>query len=168
LHFSHSSTQDKANSNPAENNKLSGGGSVNKEQDSGLEKVLSANLARVMDMLKFAETKNAALLTFSSAWVIALFTFLTSDKITSEVVKTCAAAGLPLFLLAVIITLFTFIPQTVLNKFFGKKTKLRKKKQSSAVSHNNLLFFGDFDVSPGFPPLRAGVRWLIDARCWRS
>jgi hypothetical protein len=30
--------------------------------------VLSASLVRVTDFLKFAETKNAALLTFASAW----------------------------------------------------------------------------------------------------
>ncbi|MBZ6078817.1 hypothetical protein [Microvirga puerhi] len=122
---------------------------MNKDQDSSLEKVLTANLGRIIDMLKFAETKNAALLTFSSAWVIALFTFITSDKVVSEAVKTSASAGLPFFLLAVIITLFSFVPQTVLIKFFGKQSKGIPKKHKATATHKNLMFFGDLKaISP--------------------
>jgi len=35
------------------------------------EKLLTANLQRAVDFVKFAETKNAALLALSSAWVVA-------------------------------------------------------------------------------------------------
>jgi hypothetical protein len=43
--------------------------------------------------------------------------------------------------------------------------------RATLVDHrqaNKRRVCGACDVSPGFPPLRAGVRWLIDARCWRS
>ncbi|WP_439360539.1 hypothetical protein [Bradyrhizobium sp. DASA03007] len=42
------------------------------DQEDAFEKTLSTQLNRNIDFLKFAETKNAALLTFSSAWIMAL------------------------------------------------------------------------------------------------
>lgn len=39
----------------------------NDQQDS-YEKLLSASHGRMLDLVKFAETKNAALLTFCSGW----------------------------------------------------------------------------------------------------
>ncbi|MDR9820597.1 adenylate/guanylate cyclase domain-containing protein [Rhizobium hidalgonense] len=40
------------------------------DQQEAFERVLVTSLARVLDFLKFAEAKNAALLTFASAWII--------------------------------------------------------------------------------------------------
>jgi hypothetical protein len=37
------------------------------DQEEAFDKLLSAHLARTQDFVKFAEAKNAALLTFSSA-----------------------------------------------------------------------------------------------------
>jgi hypothetical protein len=50
-----------------------------KEQREALEKTLTGTLSRTVDFLKFAETKNAALLTFASAWLLALANVLASD-----------------------------------------------------------------------------------------
>jgi hypothetical protein len=42
----------------------------NTEQRDALDKALSGVLSRTIDFLKFAETKNAALLTFAKAWLL--------------------------------------------------------------------------------------------------
>ena len=44
------------------------------------EKILTANLQRTIDFLKFAEAKNAALLALASAWVVAIFNLTCSHK----------------------------------------------------------------------------------------
>ena len=51
------------------------------EQRETLEGALSSTLSRTIDFLKFAETKNAALLTFASAWLLALASLLASDRL---------------------------------------------------------------------------------------
>jgi hypothetical protein len=50
------------------------------ERREAFRQVLSASLARVIDFLKFAETKNAALLTFASAWTFASINVLTGER----------------------------------------------------------------------------------------
>jgi hypothetical protein len=52
----------------AEFNQLLERGIQMKEGREAFGDMLSAALARVVDFLKFAEAKNAALLTFASAW----------------------------------------------------------------------------------------------------
>lgn len=44
------------------------------------EKVLTANLQRAIDFVKFAEAKNAALLALSSAWVVATLNLGTNGR----------------------------------------------------------------------------------------
>ena len=75
------------------------------EQDEAYEKALSASLARVMDMLKFAEAKNAALLAFSSAWIAGLVTLLSPDKTPPPGFRTMGAIALGLFIAAAVIAL---------------------------------------------------------------
>lgn len=41
---------------------------VKNDQQEAFEKILTSNLMRAIDFVKFAEAKNAALLTFNSAW----------------------------------------------------------------------------------------------------
>ncbi|MCP1835749.1 hypothetical protein ACVMIH_007645 [Bradyrhizobium sp. USDA 4503] len=48
-------------------------------QEKAFEKTLSTQLVRTIDFVKFAEIKNAALLTFSSAWIIGTINLLTSQ-----------------------------------------------------------------------------------------
>ena len=49
------------------------------DQEEAFEKILSSQLTRTIDFVKFAETKNAALLTFSSAWIIGAINLLTGQ-----------------------------------------------------------------------------------------
>jgi hypothetical protein len=46
-----------------------------------LERILLASLARAIDFVKFAETKNAALLAFASAWALAVTTALSTQPL---------------------------------------------------------------------------------------
>ena len=59
--------------------------------------ILSASLARVVDFLKFAETKNAALLTFASAWTLALINLLTGDRAPAGILGAALWLALILF-----------------------------------------------------------------------
>jgi len=86
---------------------------------------LDRTLNRVMDMLKFAEAKNAILLTFEAGIFYALFTEL--PEVLSEK-PLLALFGLPLYL-SMLILLISFVPN--LNKNISKKNE------------KNLQFFGD-------------------------
>jgi hypothetical protein len=50
------------------------------DQEEAFEKILSTQLGGTIDFVKFAETKNAALLTFSSAWIIGTINLLTGPN----------------------------------------------------------------------------------------
>lgn len=101
--------------------------------DETYEKVLAANLARVLDLLKFAEAKNAALLAFSSAWIVGLVNLLSSDKSLSSTYLTACKTALPLFVIAAVISIVSLIPKLAPTIF----TKQQKWENS------NLLFFGN-------------------------
>lgn len=53
----------------------------------------------MFDLVRFAETKNAALLTFASAWILAMLNLLSSDRTLAGFASAFLAA-LPLFALA--------------------------------------------------------------------
>lgn len=105
------------------------------DQDNAIEKLLSSNLNRAIDFVKFAETKNAALLTFSSAWIIAIVNFLFSRKELSRSQFFFALVVFSLFFMAVLLAVISFLPRTDLKGFFTRWSKVSK--------HPNLIFFGD-------------------------
>ena len=112
------------------------------EQNDDLERFYSANLARVIDWVKFAETKNAGLLTFSSAWLIALATFLTSEKSRPLVAIYAAGAALPMFALGAFFAFAAFMPKTKLEEFF-------RPSPATSGSITNYTFWGHLaDLSP--------------------
>jgi hypothetical protein len=96
------------------------------------EKILSSTLSRVLDLLKFAEAKNAALLTFSSAWVIATINLFAGDRTLPYGLATALGIALILFILAALIAVWSFLPKLELD--FFHRDPLRAK---------NLLYFGD-------------------------
>lgn len=67
------------------------------DQEEQFEKIMTANLARIVDFLKFAETKNAALLTFCSAWILAILGALASQKSLPEFLTAGLRLSLPFF-----------------------------------------------------------------------
>ena len=103
-----------------------------KEQREALEKVLPGTLSRTVDFLKFAETKNAALLTFASAWLLALANVLASDRVLPPAVRVSVAVSLLFFALAALVALYSFLPKVKLNVFHRDPDR-----------EKNLLYFGD-------------------------
>ena len=101
--------------------------------DEAYDRLLTALLDRVLDMLKFAEAKNAALLAFASAWIVGIVELLSSDKPIPLGYDYVTLAALPLFIVAATISLASFLPELQTTTFTGApKGRL-----------NNLLFFGD-------------------------
>lgn len=102
------------------------------DQQEAFERVLTTTLARVLDFLKFAEAKNAALLTFSSAWIIGSINFLNGSRAIGENWVVSFTIALPLFVISGVISLISFLPRTKLMRFH------KDPEQSRA-----LLYFGD-------------------------
>jgi hypothetical protein len=94
--------------------------------------VLSASLSRVIDFLKFAETKNAALLTFASAWTFASINLLTGDHALAGILGRAFWLALIMFSSAAVVAIISFLP----------KLNLPALHRDPAQS-KNLLYFGD-------------------------
>jgi hypothetical protein len=104
------------------------------KQKEALNAVLSATLSRVIDFLKFAEAKNAALLTFSSAWIVASANLLTGGHLSGGLL-TAFAIALPFFTASALISIWSFLPRRKLPKFH------RDPNQSKS-----LIYFGDIST----------------------
>lgn len=104
------------------------------DQQEAYEKLLSASLARTVDWLKFAEAKNAALLTFSSAWVLGSISVLArfKDDLPPHFAPALKLDAI-LFGIAAIIAVLAILPKLKLSDFVG----------TTAPSGKNLLYFGD-------------------------
>ena len=93
--------------------------------------ILSASLARVVDFLKFAETKNAALLTFASAWTLALINLLTGDRAPAGILGAALWLALILFSATAAVAVISFLPKLNLHAL-----------HRDPMQPNNLLYFG--------------------------
>lgn len=112
------------------------------DQQEAYEKLMSANHARMIEFSKFAEAKNAALLTFCSIWMGAIITLLRSAEELPLGYTHAFQIALPLLFFAAIISLKSLMP-----KFLDH---LHKRQDE----YKNLLYFGDID--------RAGIQAYPD------
>ena len=113
------------------------------------EKILVADLQRVIDFLKFAETKNAALLALSSAWTLATIGLECAGRDLPHCFVYTVPVTLILVLLAALLAALSFFPKLILPAFLGGK---------KAGPHSpNLLFFGDIACMRA-KEFEAGVR----------
>lgn len=87
------------------------------DQEEAFEKILSSQLTRTIDFVKFAETKNAALLTFSSAWIIGAINLLTGQATLPLGYNVAFSLSLPLFGVGGLVCILSFVPQ-VLARFY--------------------------------------------------
>ena len=108
------------------------------DQEEAYDRVLVASLSRTLDLMKFAETKNAALLTFCSAWMFGSVNILISSKSLPAHFLVALKWALPLFVLAGLICIASFLPRLNPGRFY-------RKKQPKGL---NLLFFGDIAMFP--------------------
>ena len=105
---------------------------VKNDRQESFEKILSASLIRSIDFVKFAETKNAALLTFSSAWIIAICNIMLGGKTFPYFYTNLFEVALILFIVSTLVAILSFLPKTKLSSF---------TKNDNRTS--NLLFFKD-------------------------
>lgn len=105
---------------------------MNNDQMKQLESVLSTTLARTIDFLKFAEAKNAALLTFSSAWIAISVSLLSKQESLPQNFHWAIDIALALFVVSAVIAIVSFLPVTNLSKI-----------QKPYTPSKNLLFFKD-------------------------
>lgn len=100
------------------------------ERRAAFSGVLSSLLVRVIDFLKFAETKNAALLTFASAWTFASVNILISERAPIGIVGCAFRFALVLFAAAAVVAVWSFLPKLDLDGL-----------HSDPAQSKNLLFF---------------------------
>lgn len=105
------------------------------DQEEAFERTLSANLQRIVEFLKYAETKNGALLTLASVWGLAIINVISSEKQIVAEYKTALSASLSFIFIAGMIAMASFAPRVHLPRFLGGRR---------AGPHlPNLLYFGD-------------------------
>jgi hypothetical protein len=105
------------------------------EQSEVYEKILTANLQRAIDFLRFAEAKNAALLALASAWVLAAINLECSGHTLPSPFTLCVPIAMLLSLFAGVLALWSFLPRLHLPSFLGGK--------KAGPHPKNLLYFGD-------------------------
>lgn len=101
------------------------------DQQEAYEKLMSANHGRMIDFVKFAETKNAALLTFCSVWMGAIITLLRVPEELPLGYAHALKAALPLLFIAALISLKSLLPRFL--------DQVHKREGD----YRNLLYFGD-------------------------
>lgn len=95
-----------------------------------MEKLLANSLQRTIDFLKYAEAKNGVLLTFASAWMLAI---IRDPPVKGLVLYQYGI--FPLLAAAAIAGLLSFFPRMNLPHFLGGRR--------AGPHRSNLLFFGD-------------------------
>ncbi|MFB9984540.1 Pycsar system effector family protein [Mesorhizobium kowhaii] len=101
------------------------------DQQDSYDKLLSASHGRMLDLVKFAETKNAALLTFCSVWMGSIIAILRSPDEPPMGYRAAFLVVLPLLAVAALISLTSFLPK-FLHHF-----------HQNVGGATNLLYFGD-------------------------
>ena len=86
------------------------------EEEVLIEGCLRDTLTRTSDWVKFAETKNAALLTFASAWLLALGNLALGPNQIPEASRTAISWAAPFVFLGAITALVAILPQIKLRK----------------------------------------------------
>ena len=105
------------------------------DQEEAFEKLLAADLQRVMEFLKYAEAKNGALVTLSSAWTLAIIGLLATEKPIAVAYRTPLKQCLVFIVLAGLCSLISFYPRMRLPRFLGGRR--------AGPHPPNLLYFGD-------------------------
>jgi len=104
------------------------------------ERILTANLQRAIDFVRFAEAKNATLLALSSVWLIAMVNLESSSKSIPSQLGTSVLFTLFFSLCAAIVAVASFFPKLHLPGFLGGK--------QAGPHPKNLLYFGDISSLP--------------------
>jgi hypothetical protein len=109
-------------------------------QAEAYDKILTANLQRALDFVKFAEAKNAALLALASGWVLAILNLYNGQKTIPSQFTLTLKLALVMALGAALLAMFSFSPRLNLPTFLGG--------QRAGPHARNLLYFGDIRTLP--------------------
>jgi hypothetical protein len=112
---------------------------TNNSQDAYVQ-ILTANLQRVLDFLKFAEAKNAALLALASAWLGATLSLVCGGKTLPSGFTISIPVALLCALCAGILAMVSLLPRLHLPSFLGGKR--------AGPHPPNFLYFGDISALP--------------------
>jgi Family of unknown function (DUF5706) len=127
------------------------------DQQEAYEKALVTSLARVIDLVKFAEAKNAALLAFTSAWTVAAANLMARESVSPLAFINVLPVSGSLFLIAALIALYSILPRVKLADFFKGEQRISRDL--------NLLFYGDIsEVDIMNYPERLRARYLPDEK----
>ena len=99
------------------------------------EKVLTASLARVIDWLKFSETKNGVLLALASAWTLACVNVAVRKEGVPAGYEWALPLSIAIFLIAIVRLVWSFMPQISLPNFLSRSAQRYRD--------TNLIFYGD-------------------------
>jgi len=122
------------------------------DQEEAFERVLTATLSRAIDFSKFAEAKNAAILTFSSAWILASVNILNNTEHLSGAWRIAFSISVPLFAFSSTVSILSFLPITQLSTFIN-----------SSERRGCLIYFGDIaKISPKEYAGSAQARYFPD------
>ena len=131
------------------------------EQEEAYERLVLATLTRILDSQKFAETKNAALLTFNSAWVIGGSNLLFSEKVLPGWLPLALGLALPLLTLSAFGCLLSFMPVIELKKFLRRRRWLARWMKPSKPHVPSMIYFGDIAaVDPAYFPKKMERQYL--------
>lgn len=110
------------------------------DQQEAFERVLTSTLSRVTEFLKFAEAKNAALLTFASAWILASVNLLHGSAQMQPEWRTALTCALPLFAVAALVAIVSFLPKTLLSRFQAEERRTMIIPPLVPPSRTEMLF----------------------------
>jgi hypothetical protein len=102
------------------------------------ERMLTANLQRAIEFLRFAEAKNAALLALASGWAIAGVNLEGNGRTMPGRFPFFVPLAVLFSLCAAVLALWSFLPRLHLPSFLGGKR--------AGPHPHNLLYFGDISA----------------------
>jgi hypothetical protein len=118
------------------------------DQEAAYERLLSTNLNRVVDWVKYGDAKNAALLAFASAWLAAIGNLIlgAQEKRTPGVIAFFLFVSEVLFLIGALNAIAALLPTTDPQDILRLPSKSFRRLLAGAQRQPqkpNLLFFGD-------------------------
>jgi hypothetical protein len=121
-------------------------------QNEAYEKILSTTLSRVIDFVKFAEAKNAALLTFSSAWLLGIINVtINNTTVHNSSWQWLGPIAIFCFTLSSCVAIFSFLPKKLTD--FHRDPEREK----------SLIYFGDVSsFDPAIYRERVKSRYMPD------
>ena len=98
-------------------------------------------LQMVNDWLKFAEAKNAVLLTFSGAGITAIVTYISTSTNTPNSLRIGLIVSVVFLCISSLVCSLSFLPKTDIEYFIWAKSKPSRKSISQIKDTDNFYFF---------------------------